>query len=177
MKNGARILCFNLSTLLFVLLTALPAFAQDISVNITVNEGGTASGVGVGECGNNYTCGDGGTFCSFSFPSSCGPAELDWFAQNGYDSNGNYDAVFNSWSGCPDVSNSSVLDITSLHRVAMLPRTQTSQPPSVRFTDHLQISVYNCRAAAREMSKRPLPSGPNGTRLVAATDGLDVAGG
>ncbi len=106
MKNRARILCFNLLTLLFVLLTALPAFAQDISVNITVNEGGTASGVGVGECGNNYTCGDGGTFCSFSFPSSCGPAELDWFAQNGYDSNGNYDAVFNSWSGCPDVSNS-----------------------------------------------------------------------
>ena len=53
MKNGARILCFNLSTLLFVLLTALPAFAQNTNLNITVNEGGTLSGVYVAECGND----------------------------------------------------------------------------------------------------------------------------
>ena len=106
MKNGARILCFSLSTLLFVLLAALPAFAQNTNLNITVNEGGTLSGVYVAECGNGGSCGGGFTDCSYSYPSYCGAAELIWWAQSGFDSNGNYDAIFNGWSGCPDVSNS-----------------------------------------------------------------------
>ena len=97
MRHRSGILCFALLTLLVVLIAALPAFAEPFTLNLTVNEGGTASYVDQHYGTPEYCY----TSCT-SYETQLSGVDVSLWpdAVNGIDSKGNYDGVFTSWSGC-----------------------------------------------------------------------------